>query len=93
MATNQAKRLDLLKLGREIGADAECLKWKMRLDLLIADLRDRGRLLKGSTAYEQAYRQAAIDLEEVVGELAVPPRGEHPRPPTPAPSSPSDEQP
>lgn len=83
----------LLKIGREIGADAERVRWKTRLGLLVDDLKDRGHILKGSTTYEQAYRQAAIDLEEIVAELAAP-RQQHPGgPPTPAPSSPSDAQP
>jgi hypothetical protein len=64
--------MDLLKIGREVGAEAERARWKRRLGLLVDDLKDRGRILKGSTAYEQAYQQAAIDLEEVVEELAAP---------------------
>lgn len=45
-------------------------RWAARLSLLVADFRDRATLLRGSTTWEQAYRQAAIDLEEVVEQLA-----------------------
>lgn len=44
-------------------------RWDARLSLLVADFRDRATLLRGSTTWEQAYRQAAIDLEEVIEDI------------------------
>lgn len=46
------------------------VKWDARLSLLVADFRDRASILRGTTTWEQAYRQAAIDLEEVIEQMA-----------------------
>ena len=75
--------MDLLKLGREIGAEAERVRWKLRLEPLIAELKCRSGGL---------HMYAALTLDKLVGELAKPEKP-HSSAPTPAPSSPSDEQP
>lgn len=74
--------MDLLKLGREIGAEAERVRWTLRLAPLIADLAD---FTSAERPDDLSLWNVARSLKVAVDELA--------HPATPAPSSPSDEQP
>lgn len=63
--------MDLLKLGREIGAEAERVRWTLQLGPLIADLAD---FTSAERPDDLSLWNVARSLKAAMDELAKPPQ-------------------